>query len=71
MLFVRPTEGSALQKMYENVISKRQCRVKVVERAGTNIKKILQKSYKFEKAKCEDKCFICITCITCITCDGC
>ena len=61
MLFVQPTEGSALKKVYEDVISKSRCRVKVVERAGTSIKKMLQKSYPFEKAKCEDKCFVCMS----------
>ena len=61
VLFVQPTEGSALKKVYEDVISKSRCRVKVVERAGTSIKKMLQKSYPFEKAKCEDKCFVCMS----------
>ena len=34
--------------------------MKVVERAGTSVKKVLQKSYPFENAKCEDKCFVCV-----------
>ena len=61
VLFVQPTVGSALKKIYENVISKSRCRVKVVERAGTSVKKVLQKSYPFEKAKCEDNCFVCVS----------
>ena len=43
-----------MKKIYEDVISKSRCRVKVVESAGTNVKKVLQKSYPFEKANCED-----------------
>ena len=61
VLFVQPTVGSALKKIYENVISKSRCRVKVVERAGTNVKQVLQKSYPFKKAKCEDNCFVCMS----------
>ena len=58
VLFMQLTEGSALKKIYEDVISKSRCRVKVVERAGTSVKKVLQKSYPFKKAKREDKCFV-------------
>ena len=58
---LQPTEGSALKKLYEEVIRKSRCKVKVVERAGTSVKKALQKSYLFEKAKCEDKCFVCMS----------
>ena len=61
VLFVQPTEGSALKRAYEDVISKSQCKVKVVERAGTSIKNELQKSYPFEKDKCIDTCFVCIS----------
>ena len=60
VLFVQPTKGPALKKIYEDVISKSRCRVTVVERAGTNVKNILLKSYPFENAKCEDKCFVCV-----------
>ena len=35
--------------------------MKVVERAGMNVKRQLQKSYPFEKKKCGDKCFVCIS----------
>ena len=58
MLFVQPTEGSILKKKYEEVIEKSECNVKVVERAGTSVKKQLQKSYPFSQEKCDDKCFV-------------
>ena len=41
-------------------MSKSKCKVKVVERAGVNIKSKLQKSYPFEQKKCSSKdCFVC------------
>ena len=61
MLFVQPTEGSILKKKYEEVIEKSECNVKVVERAGTSVKKQLQKSYHFSQEKCGNKCFVCVT----------
>ena len=59
VLFVQPTKDSALKKKYEEVIDKSECRVKVIERAGTSVKKILQKSYPFPKSECEEKWFVC------------
>ena len=61
VLFVQPTENSALKKKYEEVISKSECSVKVVERAGASVKSKLQKSYPFPKSVCEDKCFVCMS----------
>lgn len=61
VLFVQPTRGSALKKKYEAVIRKSSCNVKVVERAGTSVKKQLQKSYPFKKKKCHDGCFVCLS----------
>ena len=53
VLFVQPMKGSTQKRKYEDVISKSQCKVKkVMERAGTSIKKELQKWYPFEKDKC-------------------
>ena len=54
-------EGLALKKMYGDVVSKKWCRVKLVERTDTSIEKMLQKSHPFENAKCEDKCFVCLS----------
>ena len=61
VLFVQPTEKSALKKLYEQVISKSECNVKVVERAGMNVKSKLQKSYPFKREKCSSKCFVCLS----------
>ena len=49
VLFVQPTENSELKKMYEDIVSKSECKVKVVERAGISVKRKLQKSYPFVK----------------------
>ena len=60
VLFVQPTYDSALKKRYEEVIERSKCRVKVVERAGENIKQKLQKSYPFDRKICDAKdCFVC------------
>ena len=49
-----------MKKMYEEEIGKSRCPIKVVERAGTKIKDILQKSYPFDKEKCSMRdCLIC------------
>jgi len=61
VLFVQPTEKSALKKKYEEVISKSDCKVKVVERAGTSVKNKLQKSYPFKKDECKERCFVCMS----------
>ena len=41
VLFVQPTRGSKLKKLYEKAIQNGKCRVKVVERAGESLKKKL------------------------------
>ena len=61
VLFVQPTEKSALKRIYEQVIGKSECKVKVVERAGVNVKSKLQKSYPFKRDKCGSKCFVCMS----------
>ena len=62
ILFVQPTKDSRLKKMYEETIRKSKCPVKVVERAGTSIKRKVQKSYPFEREKCgSEECLLCLT----------
>ena len=62
VLFVQPTKDSILKKKYEEVISKSDCEVKVVERAGKSVGRKLQKSYPFSKEKCVTKdCFVCLS----------
>ena len=59
VLFVQPTVRSTLKHKYEDIIRKSECKIKVVERAGTNVRKKLQKSYPFKKRVCEENCFVC------------
>ena len=48
--------------MYEDVIRKSRCRVRVVERAGRSVCQMLQKSYPFTKTRCvSDECFVCVS----------
>ena len=62
VIFVQPTRGSVLKKKYEEVIGKSKCEVRVVERAGRNISQKLQKSYPFNKDKCNSQeCFVCVS----------
>ena len=49
-----------MKKKYQEV-KKSKCRVKVIERAGMDIGKKLQKSYPFVKEKCWGECFVCIS----------
>ena len=62
VLFVQPTRGSVLKRVYEDVIRKSRCRVRVVERAGRSVCQTLQKSYPFTKTRCvSDECFVCVS----------
>ena len=52
-----------LKKMYEETIRKNKCPVKVVERAGTNIKRT-SKIIPLEKERCNsEEYFVCLTVI--------
>ena len=49
-----------LQKEYKKVINKHKINIKVVEKAGTKVKNILQKSDPFKSHTCTDTdCFTC------------
>ena len=61
VLFVQPTEKSELKKMYEEIVQKSNCKVRIIERAGVSVKKKLQKSYPFLKEKCDETCFVCMS----------
>ena len=59
-IFVPATPNSTLQKEYKRVIKKHNINIKVIEKAGRQIKSILQKSDPFKPNKCQDKeCFPC------------
>ena len=60
VLFVPATPKSKLQKEYTKIINKHNMKIKVVEKAGTKIKNLIQKSEPFKQNKCNDKdCFPC------------
>ena len=49
-----------MKKKYQE-IKQSKCKVKVIERAGMNISKKLQKSYPLVKEKISGECFVCIS----------
>ena len=62
VMFVPATPGSELRKMFEEEISTTSLKIKVVERAGTRVKKILQKNDPFRLDTCVDVgCMVCST----------
>ena len=59
-IFVPATPNSTLQKEYSRIIKKHNIEIKVIEKAGRQIKSILQKSDPFKPIKCQDEdCFPC------------
>ena len=62
VIFVPATPNSELQKQYNKVIKKHKVNIKVIEKAGKQIKTIFQKSDPFKPEKCQDtECFPCQT----------
>ena len=62
VLFVPATPNSELQRSFKNIINKHQIEIKVVEKAGQQIKQLLQTSDPFKTPKCPDiTCFVCST----------
>ena len=60
VLFVQATPKSQLQKQYQKVINKHKLKIKVIEKAGTQVKNLVQRSDPFKANKCSDpKCFPC------------
>ena len=61
VVFVPPTPKSKLRRSFENEIKKTDFKIKVIETAGTPIKRLLQKSQPFPNKKCknEEKCMVC------------
>ena len=59
-MFVQPTEGSELKKKVQQIAKRNKVKVKVVEKAGLTVKKVLQKSNPFGKKACHrDDCAMC------------
>ena len=60
VMFVQPTEGSELKKRIQQIAKRNNVKVKVVEKAGLTVKKVLQKSNPFGKVKCHrEDCEVC------------
>ena len=60
VLFVPYTPEGRLKKLYQQEISKSGIRIKVVEKAGSSIKKKLQTSNPFKARQCgREECFVC------------
>ena len=62
VLFIPATPHSRLKKMVEEEIRGTNFKIKVVERSGTKVKKILQKNDPFKGGHCgEERCKVCNT----------
>ena len=62
VIFVPATPNSQLQKKYETEIKRPGFKIKVVEKAGLAIKRLLQKSDPFKPWQCErEDCQVCRT----------
>ena len=60
LYFVQSTEGSMLNRRVQQLARKNGVKLKVMERAGLTVKKILQRSNPFEKKSCErEECMVC------------
>ena len=61
VIFVPATPNSTMKKSCEAVIKRTSFKVKVVEKSGTQLKRILQTSNPFREDQCKDaeNCFIC------------
>ena len=60
VMFVQPTEGSELKRRVQQIAKRNGVKVKVVEKAGLTVKKVLQRSNPFGKKKCDrDDCVVC------------
>ena len=61
VMYVNATPNERLKKKIEQLAKKRRIKVKVVERRGNTVKKLIQKSDPFSKVKCgENDCIICM-----------
>ena len=60
VMFVEATPGSELAKRVRSVVERLRLRIKIVEKAGTTIKGLLQKSDPFGVNHCgRERCLIC------------
>ena len=62
VMFLPATPGSVLAKRMQEEIDKSELKIKVIERPGMKIKKLLQKNDTNKQLTCgDDKCFVCNT----------
>ena len=60
VIFVPATPGSQLQKKYQGEIRNQGYKIKVVEKTGTTLKKVRQKSNPFKQQRCgRENCLVC------------
>ena len=60
VMFVLPTPGAVLKRRIQRVAKKNKVKIKVVEKAGSTMKKVLQRSDPFEKRRCNRvDCAVC------------
>ena len=52
VMFVQPTPGSVLKAKVQKIARKNRLRIKVVEKAGLTVKKVLQRSDPYERHSC-------------------
>ena len=62
IVFVPPTPGSKLMKIYKGIYDENKLEVRVVETAGTPLKRLLQRSDPHAAKRCgRSMCFVCST----------
>ena len=62
VIFVPATPKSELKKMLDENVKDSGIKIKVVEKAGTNVKRILQRSDPFKERNCgREDCIVCST----------
>ena len=62
MMFVPATPNSMLVKMMEEEVQNSNMKIKVVERPGMKVKRLLQKNDPYKGGECSDgNCFVCST----------
>ena len=60
-MFVEATPQSQLKLEVEKIVRRHKVKIRVVERVGTTVKRVLQKSDPFRQRECgRDKCVVCL-----------
>ena len=62
VIFVPATPGSSLKRLLDEDVKKSGLRIRIVEKSGMSVKRVLQRSDPFKKRTCERECcFVCRT----------